>query len=117
MLGGTIGKAYTPSAPVTTVAGPAPPAARSTRPGALLRLSKTTPEGSISRVVVTDTATLPQCVTFAVTTSLRSTSRTPSPEATGRVVASAVGTSGWMRNRPVLGAVSVAANVSVSPVN
>src|SRR5947207_7219620 len=84
--------------------------------GALLRLSKTTPEGSISRVVVTDTATLPQCVTFAVTTSLRSTSRTPAPEATGRVVASAVGTSAWTRNRPVPGAVSVATNESTSPV-
>ena len=82
---------------------------------ALVLLSKTIPEGSINNVVVA--VMLPHPARLAVTRSLRSNSKIPSPAATTWIVALAVGTLGRIRKIPLFAAVSVAVNVSVSPVN
>ena len=83
--------------------------------GALVLLLNTVPDGSIRRFALT--AATPQPASVATTWSLGSTSRMPSPAATTWVAPFAVGTFGNTRKMPVLGAVSVAAKISVSPVN
>ena len=60
---------------------------------------------------------LPHPERLAVTRSLCSNSRMPSPTATTWIAAFAVGTFGRMRKMPLLAAVSLAVKVSVSPVN